>query len=352
MASQTGDEIGVGSEISGKDVKKACGECKGEVVKDGVECEVCERRFHPKCAGVAAGTFKALALDKSLHWYCTGCSRGVVNTWKKLQERQEKIEKEMGDLRLEVKEMKEMMGKLNKMGSVVENNKKELRELNLRIRKVEETEKEMEVKKGQFVLKEFENIKQSFKGIVKEQELEREAEREKELKVKDRVMQQKMIEMLEREKRRNNLIIRGLTESTDCDENAEVDRIMETLVEEVTIRYRIVGRVGRQEKEDKTRCRPLRIRVEDLEQKRRLLAVARGKKLKEAKDDTLRRVYIAPDLTRMQQEEDKKLRDKLKELRGDGKKDESERKNIKIIIKGEIVCEINGVKKVLYSLKK
>ena len=63
---------------------------------------------------------------------------------------------------------------------------------------------------------------------------------------------------------------------------------METLVEEVTIRYRIVGRVGRQEKEDKTRCRPLRIRVEDLEQKRRLLA--RGKKLKEAKDDTLRRV--------------------------------------------------------------
>ena len=53
----------------------------------------------------------------------------------------------------------------------------------------------------------------------------------------------------------------------------------------------------------------------------------------------------------MQQEEDKKLRDKLKELRGDGKKDESERKNIKII-KGEIVCEVNGVKKVLYSLEK
>ena len=58
----------------------------------------------------------------------------MVNTWKKLQERQEKIEKEMGDLRVEVKEMKEMMGKLGKMGSVVENNK-ELRELNLRIRK-------------------------------------------------------------------------------------------------------------------------------------------------------------------------------------------------------------------------
>ena len=253
-------------------------------------------------------------------------------------------------MRGEVKGMKEMMGKLGRMESVMENNKKDMRELNLRIKKVEETEKEMEVKKGQFVLKEFEDIKQSFKGIVKEQELEREVERERELKMKDRMMQQRMIEMLEREKRRNNLIIRGIRESKDCDENAEVDTIMEALVEEVSVKYVIVGRVGRLEKqEDKTRCRPLRIRIDDLEHKKRVLS--RGKRLKEEKDDTLKRVYIAPDLTRMQQEEDKKLRDKLRELRGDGKRNEHERKNVKII-RGEIVCEVNGVREVLYSLEK
>ena len=82
MASLTGDKKGVGGESSGKEVVKTCGECKEEVVKNGVECEVCETRFHPKCAEFATGTHKALEQDKSLHWYCLGCSKGVVNTWK------------------------------------------------------------------------------------------------------------------------------------------------------------------------------------------------------------------------------------------------------------------------------
>jgi hypothetical protein len=42
--------------------------------------------------------------------------------------------------------------------------------------------------------------------------------------------------------------------------------------------------------------------------------------LKSAEDEALKKIYLAPDLTRMQQEEDKKLRDKLKELRNNGSK--------------------------------
>jgi hypothetical protein len=347
MASQSGDKAGGVSESLGtKDVKKGCGECKEDVVKDGVECEVCEEWFHPKCVGVAAGTFKALALDKSLHWYCTGCSRGVVKTWKRLQERQEKMEKEVADLKVEVKGMKDILGKLAKMETTMENNKKDVKDLGIRIRKVEETDKDLEGKQEQKVLREVEDMKQSFKGIIKEQELER----EKELKTKDREMQQKMIEMMEREKRRNNLIIRGINESNECDENGEVDRLIEALVEEVTIKYEIVGRVGRVEKVGgESRSRPLRIRIEDVEHKRRLLS--RGKSLKESKDEGLRRIYVAPDLTRIQQEEDKKLRDKLKEVRGEGKRSENERKNVKIV-RGEIVREENGVREVLFSLAK
>jgi hypothetical protein len=73
--------------------------------------------------------------------------------------------------------------------------------------------------------------------------------------------------------------------------------------------------------------------------------------LKESKDEGLRRIYVAPDLTRIQQEEDKKLRDKLKEVRGEGKRSENERKNVKIV-RGEIVREENGVREVLFSLAK
>ena len=200
-------------------------------------------------------------------------------------------------------------------------------------------EKETESKKEKFLVKEVEDMKQSFKGIVKDQELKR----EKELKTKDRAMHQKMIEMLERENRRNNLIIRGIKKSKNCDEKEEVDRILEALVEEVNIKYEIVGKVGRLESDRReSRSKPLRIRVED--HKRRLLS--RGKHLKEAKDDGLRQIYVAPNLTRLQQEEDKKLRDRVKELREDEMKIGKERTNIKI------VRVVDGVREVLFSLEK
>ena len=60
---------------------------------------------------------------------------------------------------------------------------------------------------------------------------------------------------------------------------------------------------------------------------------------------------MAPDLTRLQQEEDKKLRDKLKEFREEGSKKGNERTSVKII-RGEIVREVNGGREVLFSLEK
>jgi hypothetical protein len=304
---------------------------------------VCERWFHIKCVGVAAGTYKVLGAEKSIHWFCKGCEKGVVNTWKKLQERQDKMEKELAELREEVRGLK---GKIGKMKSGLENNRKEWKDFDKRIKKVEENDKEKELRNDQMVIREVEGMKISFKGIVKEQELER----EKELKSKDKEMQQKMIEMLEREKRRNNIIMRGIRESMECDEKAELDRILGVLVEGINIKYDMVGRVGRLEKEGGVgRCRPLRIHIEELDHKRKLLS--RGKKLKEAKDAMLNKVYVAPDLTRLQQEKDKKLRDKLKELREDGVKNGNERINVKII-RGEIVREVNGGREVLFSLDK
>jgi hypothetical protein len=50
-------------------VERVCGngrergslrECGKEVVKEAVECEVCERWFHIKCVGFAVGTYKVL----------------------------------------------------------------------------------------------------------------------------------------------------------------------------------------------------------------------------------------------------------------------------------------------------
>lgn len=58
-----------------------------------------------------------------------------------------------------------------------------------------------------------------------------------------------MIEMQEMKKRINNVIISGMNESMERDEKAEVDSILQVLVGEVNIKYEIVRKVDRLEKE-------------------------------------------------------------------------------------------------------
>jgi hypothetical protein len=288
---------------SKSDSERECSTCHEEVLNNGVECEVCDSWFHCKCVGVATGTYMALQQDKSLHWYCQGCSKGVVSTWKKLQERQEQIEKEMIQLKVEFKELREGLDKIGKLETEVGKCKTECSAIDRKIKQMEAVEKESKMKSEQMLEKERQGIKQSFAQIVKEQE----EERGKDLRTNDKDIQQKMIEMLEREKRRENIIIRGIKVSTEIEERKAVETILEELIPEMEIKYEIMGRVGRQEQ---SIARPLRVHIQDSEQRRRILN--RGKQLKAADDDMLKRIYLAPDLTRMQQEEDKKLRDKLK----------------------------------------
>jgi len=321
-----------------------CGTCNKEVVKDGIECEVCEKWFHCKCEKVAAGTYKALEQDKALHWYCGGCSRGVVNTWKRLQEKQEFLEKEVGQIKEEIKGMKIWTGKVTQMEKEFSTDRAEFRKLDGRLKKIESAVKESEQKKEQLVQKEIQDLKQSFVDIVNEQEEERKKEDKKTAdreKTVDRELQQKMLEVMERDKRKNNLIFMGIKETTEEEENKIITDIMETLVEETDITYEIFGRVGRKDTSNADKARPLRIIIEDIGHRR--LVLSRGKKLKES---SFKQVFIVPDLTRLQQEEDKKLRDKLKDIRQHGTTNAR-------IVKGEIVSvNDNGEKVVHFTLKK
>ena len=93
---------------------------------------------------------------------------------------------------------------------------------------MEADKKKGEQQKTQEVLKEVDEIKQSLTQIVNEQQ----EERNKEMKEKDKEIQQKMFEVMEREKRKNNLVFMGRKESTEKGEKETMDKIMEILVEE------------------------------------------------------------------------------------------------------------------------
>jgi hypothetical protein len=156
-----------------------------------------------------------------------------------------------------------------------------------------------------------------------------------------------MLEVMEREKRKQNIILMGITECENVDEeNQTLEKIMAKLVPEALVRFEVMGRVGRKDKDAKpeggakVRPRPVRICVEDISHRRRILA--RGKTLK---DSEFKDIFIVPDLTKVQQEEDKKLRDKLKEIRISGRRQAK-------IEKGAIVDEEEGVKVVLYTPRK
>ena len=104
-------------------------------------------------------------------------------------------------------------------------------------------------------------------------------------------------------------------------------------MKEVTVQYQIVGRIGKIVDGNKAgtssameKVRPIRISLEDASHRRRILMRAKDLRLLQG----FEKIYVAPDLTQMQQAEDRKLRTEVKNLRDAGKK------NVKIV-QGSVV---------------
>jgi len=97
----------------------------------------------------------------------------------------------------------------------------------------------------------------------------------------------------------------------------------------------VLGRIGKAG----GKPRPIGIKLGNWENRRRVLL-----KAKMLKDTTgFENVYVCPDLTRNQQEENKKLRDQVRDFRGKGGHDKVK------IIRGPVVGYSDGKEEVLYK---
>src|SRR3989442_7044746 len=152
-----------------------------------------------------------------------------------------------------------------------------------------------------------------------------------------RTIQVEVGEALEREKRRNNLVICGIEETND--QQLTKDKVNEiiTVVGVDLNKVKYFGRIGRVGTEARTRA--VRLVCDDVETRRNVLKGAAKLKLETGYE----RIYISPDLTKEQQTLDKKLRDKLKEIR-------ILHKDAKIS-HNEIIKFDNGNRTVLYPLQ-
>jgi len=153
--------------------------------------------------------------------------------------------------------------------------------------------------------------------------------------VAQRAIKLEVGEAIERDKRKNNLVIFGIEETGDIEATKEKVKSIVNIVGLDQEKVKYFGRVGRISSGGKTRM--VRVVCEDQETRRKFLTGSN--KLRQA--EGYERIYISPDLTKEQQVSDKLLRDKLKEIR-------TQNKDAKIS-NGEIVIFESGVKKILYS---
>jgi len=314
--------------------KAKCVDC-GKIVggnEKGIQCEVCSNWFHGECQAVTEEEYNTLSRSQAMHWFCEACNRGAAGVFKMLSEMSEK-QKGMED---EIKQLRKEMEGIKKEGKEVQELAKEV-EVKMEAKLTEELNKNKvnEEIEMTVVKKEIEEIKKSYsEALSLKSNGEGAGDQGPDV---SRLSQIQIKEGIERDKRMDKLIVMGIKEEDDVKE--VVGNIVSKLIPEnpERIEFKVLGRIG---KEVKDKLRPVRIEIADLYDRRRILS--RAKELKNTPG--MERIYIVPDLTRLQQEQDLKLRTKFREL-----KREPGMNNIKIE-KGSIVDKTGGGNRVVFKV--
>ena len=134
-------------------------------------------------------------------------------------------------------------------------------------------------------------------------------------------------EQREKEDRQCNLIFHNLPESEagniEDRKSHDVDQV-KSIFSNLEVDYTVISkptRLGKKMNTDDSKGRPrlLRVRVDDFNVKKQVLAKA--KELKDERNSIWKKVYITPDLTFKEREENRKLRTELNARRENGEKD-------------------------------
>jgi len=322
-----------GESSTGTTTESQCGECLVGVKQNdkALQCDLCNTWVHIKCGRVSDSMYNSLKKASKdgtgVKWFCDKCEpqfEKIKSELRLVSERQAQMEEKQTELDLKVKKLTEEWGEVKNQ---CEEWKKEY---SLRINDDPVREETVGGLKD-----EIESLKKSYADMVVATRSEGEGNERS--ANNNKIMQMEVSEAMEREKRRYNLVIFGLEETGDELATKRKVKEIENIVgiEEGKVKY--FGRVGRLVSSGKARA--VRIVCEDAEAKRSFLKGAN--KLKES--EGYQRVYINQDLTKVQQGNDKKLRDKLKEIRQTHREAK--------ISNTEIVIFENGNRKVLFSIQ-
>ena len=228
-----------------------------------VSCDICDFWFHKTCQGISDQLYKVLTSQEtdSISWFCSGCKRGakkVMLQLTRLRERQDVVESKMDNIE------KRQVETTNKL-EVIED----------RVEKLESQERAVVTDLGQPSL------------AVKEIE--------------------------ERERRKNNVVLFNVPESSSqdpklrhADDVAKFKTLCQSNLDVEPAEVDTAYRLGPKSKNGNI-CRPLKVQLTSNVTKKQILSNA--KKLRATGDSANKQIAIAHDLTPMQREEIKRLRE-------------------------------------------
>jgi len=258
-----------------EDPKNTCPDCMKlcDDDSDGIRCDICEYWFHAlNCQGLKKSLYDALRQDEDnvLHWYCKGCKRAagtISQALASLSSKQEAIQQDIAGLKSSVKLIEE--------GTITESLQKTLEDII--DRRIEER-----IPKATAEIQ-SQQVQQTHRGKV-----------------------------IDRSK---NLIVFKEEES----EIEDMTKVKDILADKLGIPDMEPESTIRLGKKAANQTRPIRITMKSVEDRSAVLT--KLKEMRVNKEESLKSIFITPDLSRKERERQKLLRSNLRERRGKGEKD-------------------------------
>lgn len=91
-----------------------CGSCHKSIGgKEGIQCEICEKWTHSKCANISSEVYEVISNNGQLHWFCQACNSGIGNGLKEVTRLQEKMSTMESSMDKQSRDMREVQKDLN-----------------------------------------------------------------------------------------------------------------------------------------------------------------------------------------------------------------------------------------------
>ena len=263
-----------------------CGACRKKVIKTEkvVLCDVCITWYHLECGGISNDLYKAIEKfgfrgTKEIPWQCRICRKYAVGLQQeilKMSQRQEKMEKKMREMEKKLDSNDRL---IKEVKARAEKNKVDIEQVEGQVESVLECEREIQEIKEKLI-----SMESQPNTVGGEEKIQREIN-----------------EALQRERKRNRVVINNLIEAEDTVE--EIQSKVDQLLQEFAISSGEIVQVNRLKDH-----RYISVEMKQTESKAKLLK--RAKELKETVQYA--NVYIRPDLTYNQRKEAKQAREEMK----------------------------------------